>query len=220
MSPKHTFANSLPGSIVMARKVVFRQPSKRAIWLSFLAVALWAVLMQTGTRLPYLHTHFSFLLRAYILFPTLLAPLLYAAFVYRLPNQSIGYIELIKQQSTRVRRMKAAVFSLIGLVLIPGGLAWTSIAFPAWAAEVFARTPYVHVYYIEDIKVRSGPVWSTLFDLDLTSISTKPVTLRLNRSRYESNHWKTGEWICVLGRTSIFGTIIDDTSRYLGRCSK
>lgn len=196
----------------------FVQPSRRLVIFVFGALAFWILAVFTGMRLPFVHTSLAFLLRVFVLFPLMLAGLTYLCFIYRKPRQLTGYEQAIKNLSIGKERIKATAWGLLGLVLIPGTLAWTSIAFTAWATQLFASERYAHIYRISDVTVRSGAKWSTLFDLDLIDTSGNKVMLRLSRSRYERNRWKSGEDICVIGRVWMFGAIVDETSRHLDMC--
>lgn len=187
---------------------------KKIGWLMLTGGGLWMLIVVTGTRLSYLYTDFSFQIRAFVLFPLLLIALVYFGFIYHKPNQKTGYKQAMSNLHSRKDRIKTTTWGLLGLILIPATIAWTSIAFPAWAAKLLATEKYEKSYEITDITVRSGAVWSTLFDLDLTDPLTKErVVLRLRRSQYDQSHWRSGEHICVQGRASMFGTIIDDVSK-------
>jgi hypothetical protein len=203
----------------MARKsTTGLQPSRRLVLLVFGALAFWILAVFTGLRLPYVYTSLAFLLRVFVMFPLMLSGLTYLCFIYRKPNQLTGYKQAMNNLPVGKERVKATAWGLLGLVLIPGTLAWTSIAFPAWATQLFASERYAHVFQINDITVRSGAKWSTVFDLELTDASGEKVMLRLSRSRYEMNRWRSGEDICVIGRAWMFGAIVDGTSRDLDRC--
>ena len=190
------------------------------IRLAFGCVLLWVFITYSGRRLPYIYTELSDHLRVFGLFPLLLGLMVYFGFIYHKSGEATGYRQSMNKLPVGKERVKATAWGLFGLLLISGGLAWTSTAFPAWATNLFATERYAYEYSIADITKRNGPVWSALFDLQLIGAEGDEVTLRLNRIRYERNRWKTGERICVLGRTSVFGTIIDDTTRQLSRCGR
>lgn len=192
---------------------------KKTTWLVLIGGGVWTLIIISGTRLSYLYTEFSFQIRAFVLFPLLLIGLAYFCFIYHKPNQKTGYRQAMSNLRTRKDRIKATAWGLLGLISIPATIAWTSVAFPAWAANLLANERYVKAYEISDITVRSGAVWSTLFDLDLMDPSTKEsAVLRLRRSQYDQSLWKRGEHICVQGRMSMLGTIIDNVSREVHNC--
>ena len=120
----------------------------------------------------------------------------------------------MNQLPTKGKKFKVTLWIIFGIILIPGGIAWTSAAISAWAANIIATESFAQTYQVTDITVRSGPVWSRLYDLDLVNITKqeKKVILRLGRSQWEHHEWKSGDRICVQGRTSLFGTIVDITS--------
>lgn len=194
-----------------------RHPGKHAIWLTPGAVAVWALVVATGTRLPYLYTQFASDFRSFGLFPSLLGLLAYFLFVYRRPRQKVSlYAMRMNRFNTTGERIKETAGMVFGALVICGGIAWTSVAFPAWATQLFASENQELVYQVEKISERSGPVWRTLFDLTLVDpASGEAVDLRLTRSRFERGRWKPGDRICVTGRTGPFGTIIDQETRCL-----
>lgn len=202
----------------MTAKPSYPAPSKKMICLTFGALMLWGLIVSIGIRVPYLYTEFAFQVRTFALYPLLLITLIYFGFIYHKPNQKTGYMQAMDGLSTRKERIKNTLMSGVGLVGIPAFIAWTSIAFPAVATQLFASERYTKICYIDDINHRSAAGARTLFDLEMTNIAGEKVSLLLSRSRYEQNNWRTGEKICVIGRTGIFGTIINETSRYLDRC--
>lgn len=186
--------------------------------LAFAAVALWAIAYITGSRLPYFYTEFGFAVRAYVFFPFFLAAYSYVAFIYKKEGGETGYRKVIK----RMPRTGSVIFTFIvvaGMVLIFGSLAGSLAVFSAWATELTAATRFSQTYKVSAINAFGGPVWSTKFDLTLIPEGgTGAVDLRLTRSRYNKHRWEAGDIICVEGRTSIFGSIADSTTR--GDCHK
>lgn len=189
-----------------------RHTSKYAVWLTYAGVAItvvWAFGVLTGTRLPYLRTEFSFNLRLFIFF-SLLGLVIYLLFVHRRSSQKISAYAMSIRHLTTSERIKEDVGALFGALLVFGTIAWTSVAFPAWATQLFASEHQDLVYQVEKITERSGPVWRTVFDLTLVDpASGETVVLRLTRSRFERWRWKPGDCIFLTGRTWIFGTIIE-----------
>ncbi|WP_206606458.1 hypothetical protein [Steroidobacter cummioxidans] len=198
----------------------YRLPSKRVTVCSFAAAVLWWVLMVTGMRLPYLQTHLAFQLRVFVLFPLFASVLAYFSFFFRGKLLSSGYELRMGQLATRKDRVKSTLWGLFGLVLISGGVAWTSIGFPAWATDLVAKEVYSREYIIESIEVRGGPLWSTMYHLRLRRQGAdETVMLPLKRMIYEQARWKRGQSVCVHGRSWILGTIIDDVSPDTESCA-
>lgn len=196
-------------------------PPRHVVWIAFSVTALWMLVVLTGMRLPLLRTTIVDGIRVFVLFPLLLGIIIYLVMIRRWPNQpDTLYRMRMKQISTKKEKTKGVALTVFGFLFMTGSLAWTSIAFPAWATMLFASERYMHVYHIDDIHTRSGAQWSTLFDLAMTDAIGEKAALILSRSRYEKNRWRSGEDICLMGRTWMFGTIIDDSSRYLDRCGK
>lgn len=198
----------------MTRPHWVKYANKISVWLIFGFLALWFLVILTGIRLPYIYTEFAFRIRAYFLFPLLFGTIGYFAFIYRRANGSTGYMQAINRLPTRSEKVKQTLWGLFGWVLISSGIVWTSVGITAWATHIFSQKHYTNSFQITKIKARSGTGWSRIFDLGLIDKTTdEKVTLRLNRARFEQNHWKVGEEICVKGRKSIFGTIIDFEDR-------
>lgn len=204
----------------MARKLNdHMQPSKRTVLLVFGLLSLWMLMVYTGMRLPYLYTELAFSIRAFLLFPALLGLFVYFSMIHRWKGQSKTLYALrVRRLQTRREKLKGAALTAFGFLLIAGGFAWTSVAFPAWITQLFASKRYMHEYRINDITARSGAKWSAVFDLEMIGATGERVTLRLSRSRYEKSRWKSGDDICVIGRTWILGTVIDDATRYFDKC--
>lgn len=196
-------------------------PTRFAVAITFAGLFLWVAIVTTGTRLPYIYTAFATQVRTFVVFPLLLGGLIYRIYFYRRPGQPSGFEWRMSLLSSRGERLKAGLIGVVGLFLVSGGIAWTSVAFPAWATKLFATDVVVHQYVVHEITRRSGPEWSTLFDLELTDArSGESVVLRLPRAQFELNRrWKPGDSICVRGRKSLFGTIVDSTSRDERSCN-
>ena len=186
--------------------------------LSLAVVAIWALGFITGSRLPYLYTDFAFKVRAFGVFPTLLCTFGYFAFIYRNERSGwkTGYKIVMDGLPSRRERLKRILLTAVAFPAFSAMLSWTFIEFPIWAAELTASTNFSQTYTVTKISERSGPVWSTLFDLTLVKDESETVDLRLNRRRYEEHHWKSGDVICVRGRTSVFGSIADTVTK--GSC--
>lgn len=190
-------------------------PPKHVVWLTFGGLALWMLVVTTGTRLPYLYTQFASNLRSFVLFPSLLGLLVYCIFFHKRPGQKVTlYVMRMRTFRTTKERIKENAWLAFGSLLICGTLAWTSVAFTAWGAQLFASERQEGAYQIEEITVRSGPSSRALFDLTLVDpTSGHTVVLRLTRSRYERGQWRERDRICITGRTGLFGTIIDHEVR-------
>ena len=105
------------------------------------------------------------------------------------------------------------------MVLLCAGFSWTSISYSAWATSVLARQELLRQYEIGRSRVWGGPMWSATYDLYLRNEgSGVEVVLPLRRSACEHSHWKSGESICVHGRTWIFGTMIEALTRDMEAC--
>lgn len=197
--------------------------SKRGAHIAWVLTSVWAVAVLVGYRLPYLYTPFSFQVRFVVIGPALFFALLYFGWIRKNSQHRSPYQQMLVQIPSKVRRIKTAFLLVVGSVYIPWGLAWSTVFLTASAAQLlvppFAGS-FTHTYHIEDIDTWGGPMWTKVYELKLTEPSSGAVvSLPLKRYLYEEHNWKPGEPICVRGRQSIFGTIIDATSRNLAGCN-
>lgn len=192
---------------------------QKVLLISTAVLALWAGALYLGLRLPYLRTEFGLEVRAYVVFPVLLVVLLYFAFVYK-NEKSGGRTGLqIKMAAlpTRRKRWLSVLTFLAASALMCAFVAWSATIYPAFAAELTAATPFAQTYTVENIRVRGGFDRTAFFDLALRPRNgSDQVGLNLGYFSDDKHQWKRGDTICARGRTSIFGTIIDATSR--GSC--
>jgi len=197
-----------------------KQPPKWALPVIIFVIVLWTIIIYTGQRLPYLYTEFSFSIRAFFIAPLFMGFMFYFCFVYRKPGGKTGYMQAM-QHLEKKEKIKGTIMGLIGFLLIGWCVSWSTVFFPAWAANISAKNYYAESFKISAIKARSGPEWSAFFDLYLIDSSgSNSKSLSLNRKLFDKNHWKQGEYICLIGRSSVFGTIIDIQTKDLTRCRK
>lgn len=189
------------------------------LWISIVAFAVWAWVISTGMRLPYLRTDFGFQVRAYLVFPLIVSGYFYWGFIYKKAGSRLtGYQQAMKRIS-KDDRVKVTLWIIPSAFIFSGFIAWTSIAFPAWATMLLANESVAKKYEVADITTEGGPMWSTRFDLQLTDIeSQEVVSLLLTKARYEQHKWKRSEMLCALGRRAVFGTVIDTTTSDIERC--
>jgi hypothetical protein len=98
-------------------------------------VGLWAYMIETGTRLPYLYTHHSTLVRSFVVFPLLLGTLSYFGLVKKQSGGRTGFQKALSA-THGVGRLRFMVFSGGGMLLSPGLVAWTSIGVPRTLARL------------------------------------------------------------------------------------
>jgi hypothetical protein len=89
------------------------------------------------------------------------------------------------------------------LLLLPAGIAWTSIHLSAWAAYFVAQTPTTLSYHVVD-KVPKG----ANFVLEMRGAPASGSVFLYVPSRTASN-LQPGKVVCARGRSSLFGTLID-----------
>ena|SRR5882672_8353012 len=121
----------------------------------------------------------------------------------------------LQKLPTRRQRMRQLAVGLAGLVFLPAVIAWTSVAFPAWAANMTASMPFNEVYRVVDIKGVSN-----FHEVELTSASTTTdVAVWVKTKALAKRDWNTGDTVCLRGRSSTFGTIIESISKEVANCS-
>jgi hypothetical protein len=181
-----------------------------------------AIPLIVGVRLPYLYTSVSFSLRAFVLFPLLLLLGLYFGY-FRKNRRGQTRMQVVAGRLSKWEAGKFALKFLLALPIMSALFAWLSPAYPACVAQLL-KEPYAQSvarrYRVDGIRLWGGPLWSRVFELELIDSETgEIVELPLTRSRYEETHLQIGERVCAKGRMSVFGTIIDATSRDISSCS-
>src|SRR6266853_720697 len=179
----------------------------RSVFLTCIGVVLlWFVIYESSRRLPYLYTSFAFNIRAFVIFPVLTTLISWFLFIRKWrEGGKTGYQMAMEKLEKRRERIKQTLLSLVGLILVSSTLAWTSIAFSVWATALIASAPFAQRYRVGDIRAVSS-----FYDVSLTGLSgNQEVALRLTPERMQQRNWATGEIVCVCGRSSIFGTIVE-----------
>jgi hypothetical protein len=197
-------------------------PRKALRWyhVAVAFVLVWTIGLEFADRLPYLRTAISFDIRALIVFPLLLGPLVYLVFfrTYASMGGTTAYryrMDSLPSQRERIRRSVVAIFAMPAIC---AGIAYSTIEVPAWIAYVTASVPFSHTYVVTQIKHLGGPLWTARYDLTLSEIDReKSVNLILTRQPYLKDHWGLGYVTCVQGRTSVFGSIVQ--SMLKGPCA-
>jgi hypothetical protein len=187
-------------------------------WLSLagFASAVWF-----GARLPWIRNDWTWYFRLFLVYPLLLAPLFYFAFIARSPyTGTSGYKTVMATIGSRRKRVTTTAWGVAGLLFVPGFLAHVSYVAPAWAAELLSHEPWRKTYQIVEIKARSGPVWSLCYECYLVEARPRgEAVLPLRPSVVEQAHLRPGGTICVKGRTSMFGTIVTDVTTTQSGCA-
>lgn len=179
-----------------------------------LACFVWMIINISGARLPYIYTDFSTICRALIIFPILFSTSFYIIFIHRFKGYKVSPHRLsLERYSSTKEKVKDTLFTLFSLGCIAAFFAYFSINISVWITKLTATDTYSESFIIDGVKDRG----STGVDLFLSKTDkSEKVILHLSNSRYRENNWRRYERICVKGRTSMFGTIIDHENR----CSK
>lgn len=155
-------------------------------------------------------TEQSFKLRMLIIFPSILFFWYLWVFKYRWKSADKQTINEINRKKFKGRKGlgKIILAYVFGFPLLLGFFAWSTMGIPAWVAFFFADTPYVHDYiYVPGEFIANGYKFR---DVATGSSASVRVTPKLYRSfPDEINHLYVHKVVCVRGRTSEFGTIVE-----------
>jgi hypothetical protein len=180
-----------------------RLPRQYIFIAAFVIVAVWIGLTETGRRLPYLVTELSRTIRLFALFPLLTAILCWFIFGHRWkPTGMTGYQLRMRQLPHRQKAHERAGL-VVGLLLLPAAFAWMSIHLAAWAAAFTARQPFQQPFTILEIRMQSRG-----HDLQLWS-GPRGESAWLYAPGPMAENVREGDMVCVRGRTSAFGSIVD-----------
>lgn len=180
-------------------------------------VFAWVLIMQTGQQLPYLYTEQAFNIRAFVVFPLWIGMFSWFVWFHRWEESGeTGYQMAMSKFRGRRARFKQAFGGGAGLIFISAGLAWTAVYFSAWAANLFASDDFAQAYQIVNKKAASR-----YLDIEMVDLATgKSASFRSTIIQLSEDYWGVGNTICVRGRTSMFGTIVESTERTEGRYCK
>lgn len=196
----------------------------RGYWRHFIAAvfltSIWVLAVTTGGNLPYLSTPFGLYFRALAIFPLLLGMGIWLGFfrVWRTTGLT-SHGALTKGLSARKRYLSAAKV-LVALMVMSGLISYMSSAFSALAAYVMATTPFARTYDVLDVKsFRASRSSTTRYDIQLMRVpGPERVSLRFTDTALSGRDWAEGARVCVVGRSSLFGTIVESVSRNLSAC--
>jgi hypothetical protein len=195
--------------------------SKATVGAWVVGTMMVLVLMMEGSKLPYVQTDLSRCARFYVLLPGFIGAFLYFGIFHKWRIRKTNFLKKYTDKEERFRM----IFSfMIGVPLFSWFLASTSIGLPAWLADLTASDPFTDVYRVEAITERGGPGFTGWFELELRDpTSGRTVMLPLKRTDYAETMysqpiWRVGETLCVRGRVSFFGKIIDKSASNADRC--
>ncbi len=166
-------------------------------------VLMWMLLFGEGRRQPFVYTDTHFAVRAYIIFPLLFATIAWFCFGHKWPSTGhTGYRMAMASIKTTGQRIRSTVFGLCGLVLISGGLAWTSVVVPIWVTVALGSEGQSAAYRVVQV---SGS--GRYREARLTRLSDgDSVSLPL-AGGYASAPIRSGETVCATLRSSVLGAI-------------
>jgi hypothetical protein len=105
------------------------------------------------------------------------------------------------------KKFLSAVMCLLGAVLISFFLSHTSIGFPIWLANLFARDTYSEPFEVAAINSFRGRNSTKEIEL-VDSLGHKAGNVRLPAEQVVPWSEHGVKKICLYGRTSFFGTIV------------
>jgi hypothetical protein len=178
-------------------------PTRAAAIAAFAAFLAWALATAYGRGLPYLITENSRELRTFVLFPAILGLLGWAGFRHRWKSTGMTGYEQAMRELSRREKLVLTLKMLAGLLFLPAGVSWLSVYLAACVAKVSAEEPLEQTYAVMDIRrVRAGD------EFQLSSVPDGEDAWLYWRGR-EAQKFRSDRRICLHGRTSFFGTIID-----------
>ena len=188
---------------------------KRVHVAVLVVLAVWMLGIITARRLPYLETVFSRQLRGLVIFPVILVVLGWFTLLHKWAETGkSGYEMAMQGIGSRGGRLRQTVLGIAGAVAISAVIAWSSVAFPAWATQVFARKPVALKARILEVKHASGGYTFRLWDSKIAEENS----LFVSWGTYDRGRWREGDEICLRGRTWPFGVVIDSLNRTQDGC--
>lgn len=198
--------------------------SKRGAKLLLSILVIFFVAGISADRTGYLITESSIEIRMILIFPLLMVFWYVWIFFYKWGGdwsyeggrQTIYEIN-VRQFSGLKGRMQLLLVYIFGFPLLLAIVAWLSIGIPAWLTKFTANESFSHEYiYSPGALIGSG------YDFR-DAISNKRVSVRISVDLYrdfpdESSSEYIGKVVCLKGRKSAYGSIIESIS--LGRCSR
>jgi hypothetical protein len=170
----------------------------------------------TAGRVGYMITEDSIVIRWFMLFPALLFAWFAYIFFFKWGRQwdAKGHCLTIHQVnlgsvSSFYDGVKLIFAYVVGFPLMAAIFAWFSIGVPAWAALALSQKPYSHEYiYVPS----SGWSKRALYFVDAATqqkilLSLAPKTAKIFPEEVRRAY--ANKIICLKGRTSFFGTIVE-----------
>lgn len=164
-----------------------------------------------GSRgIPYLFNERVILDRFYFIFPSILIFAIYFIYFHKwkVSGQTGFQMRLSKKALTNPYfKAKHLLFSLAGIFLGSVALAWSTWSIPACAAYFYSKQPVTQEFVVDNLRDagNSGVDVGLIDKEDDVEYSLKqPGYLSLGVP------WSLGDTVCAKGRTSFFGTIVED----------
>lgn len=175
-----------------------------------------AVCISVASKVPYLLDVSKRLSWFWITFPPLIAFLGYFGLFHVWQTTGKTSLQMLYSQHQLLDKrfvLKEKLKALVGGAAIFSVILWYSWGSVACVAYFFSKTPVEQTFVINDLSTVGGGV-----DVGLVALDTKvEYVLRVTGMSYVvQTPWKVGETVCIKGRTSFFGTIVESLS--VGEC--
>lgn len=109
----------------------------------------WGAVVSLGRKLPYIDGQFTGNIRDWGIFIVLYAGLMYLLYVNKVAKSGRNAMRTyLASLPARKSRIGTAIAVNMGAILVPAGIAFTSIAFPANATYLLASEPYTGEYTV------------------------------------------------------------------------
>ena len=184
----------------------------------FIALTIDMICFVCSRTMPYLFNEKVILSRFYFIFPSILVFAIYFVYFHKWKVSGKTGFQMRfskKELADSYFRVKQILFSLVLFVVFSAALAWSTWGIPACAAYFYSKQPVTKEMVVNKLKGagNSGVDIGLVDKLDSVQYSLKqPGYLSLGVP------WNIGDTVCAKGRTSYFGTIVEDFK--VGVCGK
>ncbi len=171
---------------------------------AFILIGAWILLTWSGSRLSYLITPWSREVRAFVAFPLVLGSLAWGIFGFRWKATGLTGYEMRMREIDSPRKRRVQITGLVvGLLFLSGSLAWTSADLAACLAYVAPSQSFEESFVLLDVKPASRGWTLRLWDRRTQSESTLLVSPEVG------SRLRSARSVCVQGRSSIFGSMVE-----------
>lgn len=189
---------------------------QRVVKLATAAIGLWFMSFVFSQRLPFLRGELLFEIQAFGVFPLATIGLVWFSFLHRwaVSGKSGFQMAMEKNGAWAGRNQLITMMGgVAGLIFFAALAAWTCNLIPAWYSQLFAHTPMQGVYHVVAVKSVSNFREAHLI------ANRKAFTLPLAAGELAQARLKRGDMLCIRGRTTFTGGIVESISKEIDSCS-